>query len=122
MKKLNEMFEKQKTLQERLGYNFETMTEEERTKYMKDNIWYVITELDEAFREMPFGKPWKKYDSFDRAVHNENLKEELIDALHFFINILLAANLTPEEIYKIYCYKNNINHERQDNNYGQAER
>lgn len=121
MNKLEVIFDKQKELQERLGYNFEGMNEVERTQYMKENIWYTITELDEAFREMPYGKPWKSYESFNRTVHNENLKEELIDALHFFMNILIAAGLTPKDIYDIYCYKNKINHKRQDENYGQAE-
>lgn len=122
MTKLDEMFQKQKELQERLGFNFENMNEVERTGYMKENIWYVITELDEAFREMPYGKPWKLYTNFDRDLHQKNLKEELIDAFHFFINILIAAGLSTDEVYEIYCYKNKINHKRQDENYGQEEK
>lgn len=122
MKKVEIMFAKQKELQKKLGYDLDDMNEAERTNYIKENFWYIITEFDEAFRELPYGKPWKKYDSFDRVAHKENLKEELIDAIHFFINVLLAAELSPEEIFEIYCKKNNVNFKRQEENYGQDEK
>lgn len=116
------MFKKQRGLQERLGFFPEKMTPQERTSYMKEHIWYMVTELDEAFREMPYGKPWKKYDNFDMELHAENLKEELVDVFHFFMNVMMAAGMEAEDLFEIYCKKNAINHDRQDNNYGADEK
>lgn len=116
------MFNKQNELQERLGFDVTKMTDKEKTAYMKEHIWYMVTELDEAFREMPYGKPWKKYDNFDKELHAANLKEELIDVWHFFMNVLIAADVTPKDFFDIYCKKNSINHDRQDNNYGANEK
>jgi len=116
------MFNKQNELQERLGFDVSKMTQQEKTAYMKEHMWYMITELDEAFREMPYGKPWKKYDNFDMDLHAENLKEELVDVFHFFMNVMLAAGMNAQDLFDIYCKKNAINHNRQDNNYGANER
>ena len=42
---------------------------------------------------------------------------ELIDALHFFVNLLLAAGMSAEDVYKLYLMKNAENHRRQDAGY-----
>ena len=60
---------------------------------------------------VPFG--WKKNQIF-----NEDLfKEELVDMLHFFVNLCLVVNMSPDELFNRYCNKNKENHTRQENNY-----
>lgn len=60
---------------------------------------------------MPFG--WKKTQVED----NEKFKEELVDQLHFWLNLCLIAGMGPEETLTRYLAKNKINHQRQDNGY-----
>jgi len=45
------------------------------------------------------------------------MKEEYVDALHFFITIAIINGWTAEDIYEAYTKKNKVNHIRQSNNY-----
>lgn len=110
----------QKALQERLGYNFETMTDEQRAAFMRDHRGYLADEVAEALYEMPFYKNWKNYsDMTDEAKQDawQKVKMELVDSLHFFVNLLLATGFTADELYKMYMAKNKENHRRQDQGY-----
>jgi len=122
MKKMQLMLDKQRELQARYNFKISSMNDKERTEYIKNNIWYLISELDEVFRELPYGKAWKNYDNFDKKVHLENAKVELIDCWHFFMNIMMALNVDAETLFSIYCDKNKINHDRIDSNYGKDEK
>ena len=110
----------QKALQERLGYNFETMTDEQRAVFMRDHRGYLADEVAEALYEMPFYKSWKDYSMMTDSAKAEawkKVKMELVDALHFFVNLLLAAGFTSDELYQMYMAKNRENHRRQDEGY-----
>ena len=110
----------QKALQERLGYNFENMTDEQRAIFMRDHRGYLADEVAEALYEMPFYKSWKDYSKMsdeDKQAAWQKVKMELVDALHFFVNLLLAAGFTADELYKMYMAKNQENHRRQDAGY-----
>lgn len=109
--KLEHIYSLQWNLQKRL-YKTETQDSLKDMDYIKLNILAVENELHEALRETPW-KPWKQNQEFN----TEKFKEELIDALHFFINLCLASGMGPNELYYRYLQKNKINHERQDNNY-----
>lgn len=110
----------QKAFQERLGYDFENMTDSQRAAFMRDHRGYLEDELAEALYEMPYYKAWKDY----KGMSNENKEEawrkvrmELVDAAHFFFNMLLAAGFTPEMFYNMYVHKNLENNRRQDAGY-----
>jgi len=45
------------------------------------------------------------------------LKFEIIDILHFFMNYWISIGATPEEMYNMYISKNQENYDRQENNY-----
>lgn len=110
----------QKALQERLGYNFETMTDEQRAAFMRDHRGYLEDEVAEALYEMPFYKAWKNYSGMPDEAKQEawqKVRMELVDSLHFFVNLLLAAGFTADELYKMYMAKNKENHRRQDDGY-----
>lgn len=117
MDKLTEMLTAQLELQQRLGFDFEAMTTEEKTAYIKEYSGFVGDELYEMQRELPYYKPWRKYSN-DRelvAVQYDKARKEFADAIHFVLNIALALGLSADDIYKLYCDKNAINHQRQEN-------
>lgn len=119
--KLEEIFNIQKQLQEKtMGYSFDNMTSQERANYIKSMILWQTDETHEALHELPYAKEWsKKYDKSDYN-HEKQwklFKEEMIDSLHFFINIMIAAGFTPQEIYDMYIEKNKENIDRQKRGY-----
>ena len=110
----------QKDFQERLGVDFTNMTDKERAAFMRDHRGYLEDEVAEALYEMPYYKSWKNYESMTDAEKAEawsKVRMELVDALHFFTNLLLAAGFTPEMLYNMYVHKNLENHRRQDAGY-----
>lgn len=106
--KLDRMFWLQKQLQKRLGYNFI----EFNNNYF--NLMYIgcITELSEVIEQTKW-KPWKK------SVNNNinEIKKELVDVFHFLINMCIAVNLEPSELFYEFLNKNQENNRRQDNEY-----
>jgi dimeric dUTPase (all-alpha-NTP-PPase superfamily) len=110
--------ELQKKLQDRLG-TLDFSKDIDKTNFIRAHAQYLDQELHEMLRELPFFKSWKQYDwsPTETKERLKNAQEEFIDAFHFMLNIALALGLDAEAIYRIYCYKNNVNHERQDNNY-----
>jgi hypothetical protein len=44
-------------------------------------------------------------------------KFEIIDILHFFMNMAASIGMTPQEMYNMYMSKNEENRRRQLNNY-----
>lgn len=120
MDMLKTIMEKQRELQTRLGTNFAALTDEERAAFMRDHRGYMEDEIAEALYEMPNYKSWKDYSGMSpekREVQWQKVRMELIDALHFFTNLLLAAGFTAEEVCYMYMEKNKENHERQDRGY-----
>ena len=118
--KLDEIFEKQKELQTRLG-TLEKASESESMKqqYINQMILALHEEAVEIMREtgyknpdlVPFG--WKKGQKFD----NEKFKEEIIDIIHFVMNLCIISGMDSKEIYERYIGKNKENHERQNHGY-----
>lgn len=120
MDKLAEIMGKQLELQTRLGTNFSTMTDEERAEFMRNHRGYLADELAEALYEMPNYKLWKDYSSMSveaREAAWQKVRMELIDCLHFFVNLLLCAGMTADEVHYMYMAKNKENHRRQDDGY-----
>lgn len=117
---LQTIMNKQNELQKRLGTDFTQLNDEERAEFMRNHRGYLEDEIAEALYEMPFYKKWKDYSGMseiDRALAWDKVKLELVDALHFFVNLLLAAGFTAEEVLDMYLAKNNENHRRQDAGY-----
>jgi dimeric dUTPase (all-alpha-NTP-PPase superfamily) len=111
---------KQRELQERLGYDFGKMTDAERAEFMRNHRGYLEDEVAEALYEMPGYKTWKDYSCMSdeaKEIAWAKVRMELIDALHFFTNLLLGAGFTADEVFKMYMMKNAENHRRQDEGY-----
>lgn len=120
MDRLETMLQMQKDLQARLGTDFDTLSGEEKANFMRNHRGYLADEVAEALYEMPFYKLWKSYDKMsDEEIQDawQKVKMELVDSLHFFMNLLLCAGFTAQELYEMYMAKNKENHRRQDAGY-----
>ena len=81
---------------------------------IKDFMWRVTEELGEAANCLK-NKPWKQTHM---PTDIDHFNEELSDALHFFIELLILAGLdTEEKVYDLYHRKNVVNQFRQESRY-----
>jgi dimeric dUTPase (all-alpha-NTP-PPase superfamily) len=111
--RLSELLMLQRRLQEDCYHtDFDGMDNEERIAFIRQNVLALEDELHEALREVGW-KSWAR----TKYVHETRLQEELIDALHFMLSLLLAANMDADEVYERYLTKNRINRRRQQEGY-----
>lgn len=109
MNHLQIMLDLQREFQEKLnGYPLETQTEEQRIANFKISHYALMAELYEAVNEMG----WKEWAT-SRHVNRNEVVKELVDAWHFFMNLLLHMGVDADELLKRYTDKLMINMERQ---------
>lgn len=120
MDMLEEIFKKQKELQVKLGVVDKYKIDDSmKQQYINQMCLALHEESVEIMREsayknpdfMPFG--WKKNQTFN----TENFKKEIVDLMHFLVNLCLVVDMTPKEFYELYTEKNKENHVRKDTNY-----
>lgn len=87
---------------------------EERASYIRTHMLALEDELHEALREVGW-KPWSKTPSGE--MDRDDFLDEMVDAWHFFMNLLIVANCNADEFFSRYLRKNGINHDRIDGNY-----
>jgi len=103
---LQDILNKQKSLQKIHGHDFNAMSIEEREQYTRDTILYLLEETHELLRETNF----KTYKKKRKPIDIENIKEELIDIGCFHHNLCLAWGLDSSELYhEAYLKKNKKN-------------
>jgi dimeric dUTPase (all-alpha-NTP-PPase superfamily) len=85
---------------------------DEQKDYIRTMVLATTDELHEALRETAW-KPWSNADGMNR----DAFVDELVDAFHFFMNLLIVANCDAKEFFRRYLRKNGINHERIDEGY-----
>ena len=111
---LADLFARQKAAQEARGYQF-PMEGQNAADYIKSHTLHCVDELMEMLHEVKGYKEWKVYD-FEDAVDNKmqrtKAKEELVDAVHFLINVALALNISAADLYLAYKNKEQINYNR----------
>lgn len=117
MSDLQWLIDNQTTFQEELGYHFATMSDKERTAYMKEYSLHVVIELGEFLKELPYLKPWKKYNwnNVTSRMQHEKAEEELIDLWHFALNLTIAMGMSADKVINAYARKHQINIKRQEN-------
>lgn len=104
---LQDMFDKQVNLQNRLGNDIISQD------FYTIQSLALIDEVMEALRETSW-KPWKQVKPRDK----DKLKEEIVDIWHFLINLTLSAGFKDsKELYELFMAKNKTNHKRQDDGY-----
>lgn len=112
--RLGEMFEMQGDLQRNAygAHPADMPTTKDKTQFVKDMVLALEDELHEALFEVSW-KPWAKGEHFRK----EAFRSELIDAWHFFMNLCLVADMTPEMLYQEYMKKHKKNAQRQAEGY-----
>lgn len=80
------------------------------------NVWlghYLDADKDEN-RELGEALHWKWWsrDTLDL----QNIRVEIVDKLHFFLSLVLIV-MAPEELFRLYCQKYEVNRQRQQEGY-----
>jgi len=85
---------------------------------VNDWLGRYLTALDDESRELREELLWKWWskDTLDM----QNIRVEIIDQLHFWISLALTAGLDAQAVFSIYMQKNAVNHQRQESDYGRA--
>lgn len=127
---LNLQASTQKTI---YGYDFANMSLREIMDFWHMNSHALVDEIHEATDALggissggsAIWKRWKKEHSKYSDLKFSDLspedqiecKFEIIDILHFFMNMAASIGMTPQEMYNMYMSKNEENRRRQANNY-----
>lgn len=80
---------------------------------LKDFFWRITEEIGEAANTLKL-KPWK---STPHTTDETHYREEIIDALHFFVEMLILSGFDAKTATKMYLQKNKVNQFRQASNY-----
>ena len=103
----------QKKFQEEHGYDHWRKSPDKKREMFVRTLFAAISELGEAGDEV--NKWWKKGcrepESID--LKREEVLEEMIDALHFFLSALIILDADGREVADTYLRKLGINFERQ---------
>jgi hypothetical protein len=112
------IFEKQKQLADKYhsieeknaGHIIPKIDEVDINSYMgqvrlKDFAWRITEEVAEAMLTLKL-RPWKQTPQLTDIDH---YVEELIDALHFFVELLMLSGLNAEQVAKLYLMKEQVN-------------
>jgi phosphoribosyl-ATP pyrophosphohydrolase len=111
--RLYEMLRLQRQLQtETFGANPAVMQDADRIQYIKDMVLAATDELHEVLAEVGW-KPW----ATSRHVNRDAYVSELVDVWHFVMNLLIAVDCGPEELYTKYLAKRSENARRQEAGY-----
>lgn len=89
-----------------------TLDDEERAEFIRWNVLALEDELHEALQEVGW-KPW----ATSRHLNRDAFKGELVDAYHFFMNLMLAADIDADEFLEAYQAKRTKNAKRQAEGY-----
>lgn len=113
--RLGEMFERQDELQSGTyadGTSPRDFSQEGKIAFIQTNILALTDELHEALAEVGW-KPW----ATSKHINVDAFKSELIDAWHFFMNLCIVVDMTPDELYEMYIAKREKNIKRQTDGY-----
>lgn len=107
---MGDMLASQRTLQEKT-YGFgplEEMTDDQKMEWVRNNVLALTDELHEALAETGW-KPWTSSNHLNR----KRYVGELVDAWHFFMNLMLVVGMSAEELEALYVEKRKLNVRRQ---------
>jgi dimeric dUTPase (all-alpha-NTP-PPase superfamily) len=109
---LRELFRMQKALNERIGVKTDTMTEEEKAKWILNYTRAMSQEIAELVDSVPW-KWWAKYQKFDE----QNARVEVVDLFHFLISLAQVLGMSADDVFQAYVKKNEVNFKRQESGY-----
>jgi dimeric dUTPase (all-alpha-NTP-PPase superfamily) len=110
---LDEIFQKQLALQiGSFGGDPSQLDQDEKIDYIKSMTLAASDELHEALAEVGW-KPW----ATSRHINRDAYLGELIDVLHFWVNLCLVVGADANEIRERYAEKASRNAKRQAEGY-----
>lgn len=118
--RLEDMFQRQSEYMERLKEHDRLpewpvdLTSKPGQRLIKETIFNMCEELFEASFTLK-NRVHRLTDA--RLLDVEHFREELGDAFAYFMEVLILAGVTPEELYQEYCRKNGIVRERLEKGY-----
>ena len=128
---LQDLFDIQSSTQRDVyGYDFDSMSLRDLMDFWHMNSHAMISEIHEATDALGGIKDgigsgvWKKWkQAYEKAkdmslgslsvTDKKELKMEIIDMLHFWLNYAISIGMTAEETYNMYIAKNVENKQRQ---------
>jgi dimeric dUTPase (all-alpha-NTP-PPase superfamily) len=112
---LQAMYDAQRVDQiDRYGVDPAELDLQQWADYVRTMVVALDDELHEALREVPW-KPWS--NRTDKEFDSGAVKAEFADAWHFFMNLMIAMRVRPEDLVSSYFRKLAINQERKSNHY-----
>ncbi|HYE31750.1 MAG TPA: dUTPase [Methylomirabilota bacterium] len=109
---LRELFRMQRALNQRIGVNTDSMTDEEKTKWILNYCRAMTQEIAELTDSVPW-KWWAKYQNFDQ----QNARVEVVDLFHFLISAAQVLGMSADDVFQAYMKKNEVNFKRQEAGY-----
>lgn len=109
---LRELFRMQKSLNNRIGVDTDTMSEEDKIKWVLNYCRAMSQEISELTDSTPW-KWWAKYQKFDE----QNARVEVIDLFHFLISLAQVLGMDADDVFQRYVKKNQVNFNRQESGY-----
>ena len=105
--KLDTIFAMQKALDDDIQKNrhLDGISMEE---WIQKETLAMLSELAELLAEVNF-KWWKN----PKEVNIDNVRDEIVDILHFFVAMCLRSGMSSEELFSRYLLKNEENFKRQ---------
>lgn len=79
-------------------------------KHLKDIQHHIMDELFEASQHLKNAKSHRA--TLVPEVDRESYKEELVDALHLYIELVIASGISLDELVEAYMNKGVINEQR----------
>ncbi len=116
MDKLEEIFQMQEALNQRIGVQMNEFSDEDKAKWILNYTRAMQQELAELVDSVPW-KWWAKYQEFDE----QNARVEVVDLFHFLISLAQTLGMTADDVHQAYIKKNKVNHERQDSGYSEKD-
>jgi hypothetical protein len=128
------IYNKQKELQERYGFDFKDWSIKQIADFWMVNKHALGDELNEMFDALggvndgigsAAWKYWKGDNKKTSDMRITDLTEsdklelfyEWIDGLHFYMNFAISIGMTSKDIVNLYMSKNSENHNRQERGY-----
>ena len=114
--RLGEMWQQQlefmKLLQQKRNFpNFPTdITSKKGQQFLKDIRNHIMEELFEAGQHLKNAKSHRATELPE--VDREAYKEELVDVLHLYFELVIASGVTLDELFEAYVCKGNTNTRR----------
>ena len=104
-------------LQKRRGFpDFPTdITSKKGQQFLKDIRNHLMEELFEAGQHLKNAKSHRATELPE--VDREAFKEELVDALHLYLEMCIAAGISLQELHEAYMKKGRTNIERIESGY-----